>query len=159
MKKFLFFIPAILVMTAIFYFSSQSGPESTKLSDSVISAFTEKKDAPSMDMWQTLNVIIRKSAHFIEYMALGAALAFGFRFSYAGASKIKYIMLSTLVSAVYAVSDEIHQYFVPGRACMLTDVGIDTIGSLSGALLMILFIAIVMRIKEKKRSSKADSQG
>ena len=159
MKKILYFIPAFLVMAAIFYFSSQSGPVSTQLSDSVISAVTEKNDPLSKDMWQKLNVIIRKSAHFIEYMSLGAAFAFGLRFSVAGASTIKYILLSTLFSAVYAVSDEIHQYFVPGRACMLTDVGIDTIGSLSGAVLMILFLTIVIKIYEKRKSSKADYQG
>lgn len=35
--------------------------------------------------------------------------------------------------ALYAIFDEIHQSFVPGRGPMLTDVAIDTISGLAGA--------------------------
>lgn len=39
------------------------------------------------------------------------------------------------IAVLYAVSDEIHQYFVPGRACMLTDVGFDSAGAIFGIIL------------------------
>ena len=39
-------------------------------------------------------------------------------------------------SALYAVTDEIHQHFVPGRSGEITDVLIDSIGCLIGALIM-----------------------
>lgn len=39
---------------------------------------------------------------------------------------------------MYATSDEIHQYFVPGRACMVEDVFIDTLGIVLGILLIML---------------------
>ena len=32
----------------------------------------------------------------------------------------------------YAMTDELHQYFVPGRSCRLFDVGVDSLASLSG---------------------------
>ena len=35
---------------------------------------------------------------------------------------------------VYAVSDELHQLFVPGRACMPADVMLDSAGVLTGTL-------------------------
>jgi VanZ family protein len=38
------------------------------------------------------------------------------------------------VAVLYAASDEIHQYFVPGRACRLYDVGFDAAGALIGIL-------------------------
>ena len=38
-------------------------------------------------------------------------------------------LLPVGVSGLYAVTDEIHQYFVPGRACRLLDVTVDTCGA------------------------------
>lgn len=40
---------------------------------------------------------------------------------------------------LYAASDELHQYFVPGRACQLRDVVIDGLGVLIGVLAGYLF--------------------
>ena len=37
----------------------------------------------------------------------------------------------------YAVTDEIHQAFVPGRACAPMDVLIDSAGAATGAALMV----------------------
>ena len=51
------------------------------------------------------------------------------------------------------MSDEIHQYFVPGRACRLFDVGVDVFGALTGTLVLALIILVVnsaaLREKEK----------
>ena len=41
-------------------------------------------------------------------------------------------------------TDEIHQYLVPGRACMFTDVCIDSVGALLG----ILFVTVIMIVFE-----------
>lgn len=35
-----------------------------------------------------------------------------------------------LIAVFYGISDEIHQYFVPGRHCSLHDVFADTFGAL-----------------------------
>ena len=43
--------------------------------------------------------------------------------------KGKIIIITVLICFLYAVSDEIHQSFVPGRACRLLDILIDTSGS------------------------------
>lgn len=47
---------------------------------------------------------------------------------------------------LYALLDEIHQYFVPGRACTLTDFMIDCIGIFSAAL--ICYIIVALQTKE-----------
>ncbi len=47
-------------------------------------------------------------------------------------------LFGLLIAIAFGVSDEIHQYFVPGRHCSFHDVISDTIGALlaySGALL------------------------
>lgn len=41
-------------------------------------------------------------------------------------------LIPLLIGFLYAVSDEIHQYFVPGRAMQARDVLIDTVGVLLG---------------------------
>lgn len=38
-------------------------------------------------------------------------------------------LLGMLVSIAYGISDELHQYFIPGRHCSLHDVAADAVGS------------------------------
>ena len=40
----------------------------------------------------------------------------------------KWIAAAWIITVLYACTDEIHQLFVPGRAGMVTDVMIDSIG-------------------------------
>jgi VanZ family protein len=44
--------------------------------------------------------------------------------------KIKYLIfiLGIIISIAYAISDEIHQFFVLGRSCSLSDVFLDIVG-------------------------------
>ena len=43
-------------------------------------------------------------------------------------SRKRLIIIGVIVSSIYAISDEIHQLFVPGRFCSITDVLIDFLG-------------------------------
>ncbi len=52
-------------------------------------------------------------------------------------------MPSLLAAVLYSVSDEIHQYFVPGRACRIFDVGVDSLGALTGILAFVLAVVII----------------
>ena len=51
---------------------------------------------------------------------------------------------------LYACSDELHQHFTPGRACMFTDVLIDTGGALTGMLMSLIILAFAGWILKKK---------
>lgn len=58
---------------------------------------------------------------------------------------------------LYAVSDELHQYFVPGRACRWFDVGVDTAGILLGTFLFWLTVRkreVKLNLKMKHRRTK-----
>ena len=51
------------------------------------------------------------------------------------------ILYSQIFVTIYAMSDEFHQYFIPGRAALVTDVMIDSIGGLFGMMIIwFLFI-------------------
>ena len=66
--------------------------------------------------------------------------------------KLKTKLLSALtISLLYAISDEIHQLFVPGRAGQIRDVLIDFSGSLTGVIFALIFITILSKIILKKR--------
>jgi VanZ family protein len=52
-----------------------------------------------------------------------------------GRIKYKYfILIAILISTLYATTDEIHQFFVPGRTAALGDVLIDSLGILTSGI-------------------------
>ena len=59
--------------------------------------------------------------------------------------KILFLALS-LAFVIYALSDEIHQYFVLGRACTIFDFAVDSLGILS-ALIFYSFIILLSQNK------------
>ena len=138
----------------IFGFSSQDGETSGGLSRNITNKILqlsskynnleqEEKDQVS----DRTEKIIRKIAHFSIYTLVGLLLM-GLLSTY----KIKEnwrIMLSVLLGMIYAISDEIHQGFTPGRSPRIADVYIDTLGVILGILLVLLFINIYERILQK----------
>lgn len=94
-----------------------------------------------------LEVVVRKAAHIIEFCILGA-LWYGF-FYLSPNGRFKPTTAAFLVSLTYAVSDEVHQYFVPGRAARWYDVCFDTLGIILGILTVILILGRYNKWKEK----------
>ena len=73
---------------------------------------------------------VRKLAHFTEYLVLSVllyrALRGGRRWNLRAAA------LAFTLSGVYAMSDELHQWFVPGRTAAASDCLIDMSGAVAG---------------------------
>lgn len=76
---------------------------------------------------------IRKLAHFTIYMILGIAVM-NYMNTYKMDNKRR-IILTIIVGMLYATSDEIHQFFVPGRSAEVRDVCIDTLGVICGVII------------------------
>ena len=57
------------------------------------------------------------------------------------------LAISILLSFLYAITDEIHQIFVPGRSAQFRDVLIDTLGASFGATITYLTIKLFIKIK------------
>ena len=101
---------------------------------------------------QTMVFIVRKGAHFAEYTILGGFLVPAVT-AWMAVDKtpvpdsVRSIrIISWLVGTLYAVTDEIHQSFVPGRSCELRDIGIDSCGVLAG----VMIVSLAMRLKERR---------
>ena len=58
-----------------------------------------------------------------------------------------FLIRAELFCALYACSDELHQYFVPGRSCRFFDVCVDSAGAFCGTLLFWGFF----HLRERKR--------
>jgi len=122
--------------------SSQVATESSGLS----SIFVEpiKPYAPGFTEG-ILTTLVRKSAHIFMYFVLGV-LTYNVLRGYK-LSNIKLIGYSILFASLYAVTDEIHQSFVPGRSAELRDVLIDTIGAALGVALFWCILKLKSRRK------------
>jgi len=76
-----------------------------------------------------LQFVLRKVFHIFEFFILNLFLLKGF------AKNKKDNILFTLISILFAISDEIHQFFVLNRVASVFDVLIDTVGILFGYII------------------------
>ena len=118
-------IPPLLIAAIIFIFSSFGADGSNAQSGFIVSVITSI--FPTASNLDILTTIVRKSAHFLEYALLGFFTARAF------AAYNKHPAWAIPAGIVYAVTDEFHQLFVPGRSCEITDVLIDSVGVTLGA--------------------------
>ena len=128
----------IAIMVFIFIQSALPGHVSGAESSFFVSMLHKLTDVD----FDVLSLIVRKAAHFTEYMILGISLAVNvmdWRKS-KGADLSTFALWRTawLIGTIYAVTDEIHQYFVPERACAVTDMMIDSAGVAVGVGIMLL---------------------
>ena len=136
MKKKNPWVFVILWMALIFLLSHQPATESIQLSSGITRIIEDMivRISPDTSLSQgSLNYIIRKSAHFGTYLLLGLFVANALIAS--NVTKVKLILLAFLICVLYAISDEIHQLYVPGRSGQVSDVLIDSSGGLVGVLL------------------------
>lgn len=152
----------IILLLGIFYsifgFSSQNSEESGGLSQKVtlfiakkIPWITEKNEEEKEIIIDKMESVIRKLAHFSIYTVVGI-LIMSLLSTYKIENKRR-VFISLLTGIIYAISDEIHQGFVPGRSPQITDVMIDTMGVLFGILLVMLAIKIYALIDIKRKNS------
>lgn len=145
-----FTIAVILWMIVIFWFSAQPADISTDMSESVgrrlgaliIRDFNTWEPEAQLEFADRIDFAVRKCAHATEYAIL-AGLLLGMFASRGVKGKNLYTAAMGMV-LFYASTDELHQLFVPGRACMITDVLIDCAG---GAVMCVLYFLICRLIK------------
>lgn len=126
----------LIWMTLIFTMSSFNANESSNQSNFIVNIISNIININNIEL---LSLIIRKLAHFTEYFILGI-LVYNAVNSY---NKKTYSAI--IICILYAISDEIHQIFVPGRSCQILDILIDSIGSITGIYITILLYKYVFK--------------
>jgi VanZ family protein len=116
-------LPLFLWMTVIFFFSSLYG--------------NANQFEPTL-----LYYIERKGAHVLEYAVLMFLTVRFVRASFPLQSFKKILLWAVLFSVLYAISDEMHQFFVPYRGAKASDVLIDGAGILFAGTFLWLFTTL-----------------
>ena len=122
MKKKLSLLSVLIWMIFIFIMSSFNASESSAQSNIIVNFISNIFNINNIEL---ISLIIRKLAHFTEYFILGI-LTYNLIKNY----RKKYY-IAIIICIIYAISDEIHQIFIPGRSCQITDILIDSIGAIT----------------------------
>lgn len=135
-------------MIIIFIFSMMPAEKSDQTSGAFLDMFLSfvkgiRNGDISAELAGTVHHLIRKCAHFTEYAVLGVTVMIAIWKEWK--EEKQPLLLPLIISSFYATTDEIHQYFVPGRWGTWTDVLIDSAGALAG-------IIIYWLISKKKTS-------
>lgn len=146
----------IIVMGAIFGFSSQTYEQTMKTSDVIVKPIENrvKEDSSNFEsekeendyikkLEDKLDKLVRKSAHMIIFGML-AVFVYLLCKSF-GMSDADAIVMTLVVCAVYSVTDEWHQKFVDGRTSQFADVCVDEMG----AVISLVLIRIINKIRVK----------
>ncbi|MBR2661151.1 MAG: VanZ family protein [Clostridia bacterium] len=145
----------LALMVMIFCFSMETAEDSDKrsgvLSGGIISllypGYEQMDPAEQQAVYDRVQHVIRKLAHFTEYMMLGFMIRLCLE-SWFG-QRMKRSRVLTLIGfgagTGYACTDEAHQLAIEGRSGQVTDVLVDAGGVLAGAVLGTLLIRSVNR--------------
>ena len=158
-KRIVLLILVLIGCITIFCFSEFSAGESTKqsrgLTYNIVKVLNGNKlsEKELIKLSKKVNPLVRKIAHFSIYMIL-AIFTYMFIEELNIKSKSekerlrKNILYTCIFCIIYAIFDEIHQIYVPGRTGKAIDVIIDTLGSCMGITL--LLVNNIIKRKGKK---------
>lgn len=127
MKKNYKLLLLIIWMIFIFIMSSFDGNASSSQSNFIVNIIMHITNIENKEL---ISLIVRKMAHFTEYFILGILAYNYFK------SKNKSVLLPLILCIIYAISDELHQIFTPDRVFQLTDILIDSSGSILGIYIL-----------------------
>lgn len=160
-KKVICILLFILAVGFIFFNSSKSGSESNYISNSLVNKIIYNEETVEVfssfkgytsnyeisKLQSKMNFIIRKLAHCTEYFMLAFILVFFFNnFNINFREKFIY---SLFIVLIVAVLDEFYQMYVADRSSLVSDIIIDFMGGILGALLSSLIIYIKNAINKQ----------
>jgi len=123
LKKVLFLVPSILCSITIFIASHQ----------------------PNLQFDYTGFTFEDKLWHFIAYACLGSSVFYAVLNISKKTNRFRLILNSLIICTIFALSDEIHQYFIPGRMFELGDIIADISGAITAIIIFPIFLSEKMR--------------
>jgi VanZ family protein len=125
--------PVALWAGVIFYFSTEAGSFSNTagLLGAVVSLLFPELTAPHL---AAAHLLVRKVGHWCEYFILSLLALRALRTASPPRRERTQSWVALALVVIYAMLDELHQPFVPGRTASLGDVAIDAFGGACGVL-------------------------
>lgn len=151
LNRILLWSLVLLVMAVIYGLSAQTSTESSALSgktirviaDWLIPGFDDLNYGQQAQLVQEWQDTVRKTAHLTIYMMLGTVSMLALLQHKIG--RRRQVVGALGISVAYAISDEVHQFFVSGRSPQVSDVFIDGVGALIGILLVLIILKLVSK--------------
>lgn len=137
-KKFIYIVLTLVILISIYYLSSMNNKETNSLSKGIVYKSIEiiegitHKEFDKKSIVNKLNYPIRKCAHFTLFLLLGICIYLLLN-SFHLPHKI---LISIILSILFATLDETHQMFSLGRSSSILDILIDSIGSIVGIIII-----------------------
>ncbi|HZK25100.1 MAG TPA: VanZ family protein [Oscillospiraceae bacterium] len=149
-KTILSWALVVLWMCVIFASSSQPALVSAELSTGLTAVLVRtvakvlQLETPEVEPYLSMfNHLLRKAGHFTVYLILATLVVNALRQS--GVTGRRLYLMAFTCCLLYAITDEVHQLFVPGRGGQVRDVLLDS----CGALVAILCAYVMSRRKTK----------
>lgn len=126
-------VPVLVWMTVIFLFSTDYF-SSTNTAPHIAPLLSILFPQLAPEHIESIDLLMRKLGHFSEYCILALLLMRALNAEFAEQSAKSRINWTIALVVLYAVSDELHQVFVPSRTASPWDVLIDSLGGICGTL-------------------------
>ncbi len=153
-RSILAWAAVVIWMAVIFLFSNQSSDDSGRLSYGLAEKLILLIDSQAgPEIIGQAEASLRNLAHGCTFFILAVLVSWSF--TEIAIENIRNALLTFVINAIYAASDEIHQSFVPGRASQWSDFFIDTAGIILAILIFQListwrFIRADLRVKREE---------
>jgi VanZ family protein len=131
-RKIIYWSLLITWMIVICVMSNQPANISDSQSIGVLDLFSKIGINVNGIFGDLANFVVRKCAHFLEYMILALLVLNVLKLYF---NMKQFIIITIVFVFLYACSDEIHQLFVPRREGAIRDVIIDTCGGVTLVLI------------------------
>lgn len=157
MKKKIIVLLFIIILGSIFWLSNKDASASNVQSNTLLvklGVVTEEQMKENTPYVQKMKSLIRNLAHFTIYYVLGGVT---FLIFVIVLKQKKYVIFSAMLFLlIYAILDEIHQYFVPGRSFQFIDIRTDFVGGMLG-ILTVAGIYKVYDIRSRQKNGNEQS--
>ena len=154
--KIIGIILILIWMITVFIFSNEKETESKvtsrKVTVAIVQAISGQDISDDEELLKDVDKVVRKLAHYTLY-TIGGMLIISFIYTLEKSKKEK-ILYSIAFGICFVITDEVHQLFVPGRTGRLLDVGIDTLGIITGVLIFLIIKEMIGAVKTKIQEQK-----
>lgn len=148
LKKIVYLIMTILIISFIFYNSLQNGESSSETSMIVLNFINNMLENIGLNIMLE-GIFVRKLAHFVEFFMLGVFIMLTFE---AFTNKIFSIIGFPMFFSIFIpVIDEYIQLYSDGRASSVKDVLLDFLGALTGIIIVSIFLSLKNKKKKKNK--------
>lgn len=154
-------IPVLAIAAMIFFFSAQNAEDSSVSSGRVAALILQlvtdaEPDDPDFQIKvDRISGVVRKLAHFTEYLLFGFFLLLHMHNAVYTCRRSLPVQWSAAAATgiLYAVTDELHQLLISGRAAQVTDVLIDSSSVIVGTATFLLLLCLLRKISRRTNQS------